>query len=165
MAWDHRLCRAVLAVFVRAVLGLQRRRARRRGLRGGVGGAVTAIQRSGAALNLNVHFHGLVADGVFIPTPDGGPVSCPCRRPRTRRWRSSSPRSASASSDSHAGAASRSVFDLISVSAGVRGTQILLHPADYLRATGAALGPIARTPVADRPPSGPKQEQPHPRAY
>ena len=72
MAWDQRLCRAVLAVFVRAVLGLQRRRARRRGFRGGVGGAVTAIQRSGAALNLNVHFHGLVADGVFIPTPDGG---------------------------------------------------------------------------------------------
>ena len=70
MAWDHRLCRAVLAVFIRAVLGLQRRRARRRGLRGGVGGSVTAIQRSGAALNLNVHFHGLVADGTFVPAGD-----------------------------------------------------------------------------------------------
>jgi four helix bundle protein len=28
LAWDHRLCRAVLAVFIRAVLGFERRRAR-----------------------------------------------------------------------------------------------------------------------------------------
>ena len=36
------------------------------------------------------------------------------------------------------------LFDVISVSAGVRGTQILLAPADYLRAVGATAGPIAR---------------------
>src|SRR5438477_12033391 len=36
------------------------------------------------------------------------------------------------------------LFDLISVSAGVRGTQIVLAPADYLRATGATIGPIAK---------------------
>lgn len=36
------------------------------------------------------------------------------------------------------------VFDQVSVSAGVRGTQIVLAPADYVRATGAATGPIAR---------------------
>jgi Cys-tRNA(Pro)/Cys-tRNA(Cys) deacylase len=36
------------------------------------------------------------------------------------------------------------LFDVISVSAGVRGTQLLLAPADYLRATNARLGPIAR---------------------
>lgn len=35
------------------------------------------------------------------------------------------------------------VFDVIAVSAGVRGTQIVLAPADYLRATGATSGPIA----------------------
>jgi Cys-tRNA(Pro)/Cys-tRNA(Cys) deacylase len=35
------------------------------------------------------------------------------------------------------------VFDVVAVSAGVRGTQILLQPADYLRATAATLGPIA----------------------
>jgi Cys-tRNA(Pro)/Cys-tRNA(Cys) deacylase len=34
--------------------------------------------------------------------------------------------------------------DVISVSAGLRGTQILLAPADYLRAVGATPGPIAR---------------------
>ncbi len=36
------------------------------------------------------------------------------------------------------------LFDVIRVSAGVRGTQILLAPADYLRATKAKLGPIAK---------------------
>jgi Cys-tRNA(Pro)/Cys-tRNA(Cys) deacylase len=36
------------------------------------------------------------------------------------------------------------LHDRIAVSAGVRGTQILIAPADYLRATGAAVGPIAR---------------------
>ena len=36
------------------------------------------------------------------------------------------------------------LFDVVSVSAGVRGTQILLAPADYLRAAGATPGPIAR---------------------
>ncbi len=37
------------------------------------------------------------------------------------------------------------LFDTISVSAGVRGTQLLLAPADYLRATRATVGPIARS--------------------
>jgi Cys-tRNA(Pro)/Cys-tRNA(Cys) deacylase len=35
------------------------------------------------------------------------------------------------------------LFDVVAVSAGVRGTQILLTPADYLRATGATVGAIA----------------------
>jgi len=41
------------------------------------------------------------------------------------------------------------LFDVISVSAGRRGLQILIAPADYLRATQATLGPIA------------KEKQPH----
>ena len=36
------------------------------------------------------------------------------------------------------------LFDVISVSAGARGTQILLSPADYLRAVRGTLGEIAR---------------------
>jgi Cys-tRNA(Pro)/Cys-tRNA(Cys) deacylase len=36
------------------------------------------------------------------------------------------------------------LFDVVSVSAGVRGTQILIAPADYLRATKATVAPIAR---------------------
>jgi Cys-tRNA(Pro)/Cys-tRNA(Cys) deacylase len=35
------------------------------------------------------------------------------------------------------------LFDVVSVSAGARGTQILIAPGDYLRAVGATLGPIA----------------------
>lgn len=37
------------------------------------------------------------------------------------------------------------LFDVIAVSAGVRGTQVLLAPADYLAAIHATVGPIART--------------------
>jgi Cys-tRNA(Pro)/Cys-tRNA(Cys) deacylase len=40
------------------------------------------------------------------------------------------------------------LFDVISVSAGMRGAQLLLAPADYLRATGAAIGPIGRSKSA-----------------
>ena len=36
------------------------------------------------------------------------------------------------------------LFDTISVSAGMRGTQILLAPADYLKAVNGSLGAIAR---------------------
>ena len=35
------------------------------------------------------------------------------------------------------------LYDVVSVSAGMRGLQILLAPADYLRATGATVGEIA----------------------
>lgn len=36
------------------------------------------------------------------------------------------------------------LFDVISVSAGIRGAQLILAPADYLRATGAKVGAIAK---------------------
>lgn len=36
------------------------------------------------------------------------------------------------------------LFDVIAVSAGARGTQIVLAPADYVAATHATVGPIAR---------------------
>jgi Cys-tRNA(Pro)/Cys-tRNA(Cys) deacylase len=37
------------------------------------------------------------------------------------------------------------LFELIAVSAGVRGTQILLAPSDYIAAVEAKIGPIARS--------------------
>ena len=37
-------------------------------------GAVTLIQRFGSALNLNVHFHMIFLDGVYLPVGDGPPV-------------------------------------------------------------------------------------------
>ncbi len=39
------------------------------------------------------------------------------------------------------------LWDRISISAGVRGTQIILAPEDYLRATNAAIADIARGKV------------------
>jgi Cys-tRNA(Pro)/Cys-tRNA(Cys) deacylase len=36
------------------------------------------------------------------------------------------------------------LWDVVSISAGVRGTQILIAPADYLRVTEATVGEIAR---------------------
>lgn len=36
------------------------------------------------------------------------------------------------------------LFDMISISAGARGTQILIAPADYLKAVSGTVGPIAR---------------------
>ena len=72
LAWDHELCRAVVAVCVRAILGFERRRAGRAGVQDGRGGAVAIIQRFGAALNLNVHLHVLVLNGVFAEDEAGG---------------------------------------------------------------------------------------------
>ena len=37
------------------------------------------------------------------------------------------------------------LFDVVAVSAGVRGKQMLLAPDDYLRATRATVGPISRS--------------------
>jgi Cys-tRNA(Pro)/Cys-tRNA(Cys) deacylase len=41
------------------------------------------------------------------------------------------------------------LHDIISVSAGLRGLQLLLSPADYLRATGATLADLTKTPAAE----------------
>jgi Cys-tRNA(Pro)/Cys-tRNA(Cys) deacylase len=37
------------------------------------------------------------------------------------------------------------LFDVISISAGMRGLQILLAPADYLKATNAKVAPLAHS--------------------
>jgi len=71
LAYDHRLCRTVLHVFVRALRSAYRRQARRQGLAGGETGMVTSVQRFGGAVNVHLHFHTLVLDGVFVREPDG----------------------------------------------------------------------------------------------
>src|SRR6516225_7073402 len=74
MAYDSQLMSAILNVFVRAVLGHLRRRASEslESMKS-QGGAVTFVQRFGDALNLNVHFHVLVLDGVYVRNGDGPP--------------------------------------------------------------------------------------------
>jgi hypothetical protein len=74
-AWNARLTSEVLRCFLRAVFADQRRRAKRDfGIRGGVCGSVTFIQRFGSALNLTPHFHTLLLDGVYE-----GPAHSPGR--------------------------------------------------------------------------------------
>jgi Cys-tRNA(Pro)/Cys-tRNA(Cys) deacylase len=52
--------------------------------------------------------------------------------------------------------ASAQACAVISISAGVRGTQILLAPADYIRAVGARLGPLATEPSGADAAAAPK---------
>ena len=59
------LVSAALRVCLRALFAWQRRRARARGVERPTAGAITFVQRFGSALQLNVHFHVLVPDGVF----------------------------------------------------------------------------------------------------
>jgi len=65
VAFDRELCRQVRGVFMDTVLATLRLRARRQGIAKGQSGAVVFVQRFGGAINLNVHFHALVLDGVF----------------------------------------------------------------------------------------------------
>jgi len=71
MAWNHGLSRAVLRVYARVLLDVYARGARARGVPGGRTGSVTVLQRAGGALNMNLHFHTLVLDGVFTEAPGG----------------------------------------------------------------------------------------------
>src|SRR6266851_3673372 len=54
------------SVALRAIFASLRRWARREGVRDPRAGAVTFVQRFGGALNLNVHFHCVMPDGVFV---------------------------------------------------------------------------------------------------
>ncbi|HJN77361.1 MAG TPA: transposase zinc-binding domain-containing protein, partial [Myxococcota bacterium] len=71
MAWDPGLLTDVLTIFQRAMAGRLRLLARRKGLSGGQHASVTVVQRFGSALNLNVHLHSLVADGVWVGVISG----------------------------------------------------------------------------------------------
>jgi hypothetical protein len=69
LAYDSKLSSQVLRIFTTAVRGWYRREAKKRHalrtVKGLETGAVTAIQRFGGSLNLNVHYHSVFADGVW----------------------------------------------------------------------------------------------------
>ena len=50
----------------RSVFRFYQERGRALGLAAGQTGSVTVVQRFGSALNLNVHLHCLVLDGLFV---------------------------------------------------------------------------------------------------
>jgi hypothetical protein len=68
-AHDHELCAGVRRIFAHAVSGHYRRRAEKLGVAVPRTGAVVFEQRFDSALRLNLHFHGLWADGVFVCEP------------------------------------------------------------------------------------------------
>jgi Putative transposase/Transposase zinc-binding domain len=76
-AYDAELCRRVLGYFMDAVFARLRRLAKHelglRRLKAAQPGAVTAVQRFGSAAELNLHFHSLVTDGVYVDGQEGAP--------------------------------------------------------------------------------------------
>jgi hypothetical protein len=82
LAFDAALCTEVLAVFMRAVFGWLKSTAKHQGIRAAQGGAITVVQRFGSSLNLNLHLHSLVLDGVYTrPRPEAVPVFHPLSAP------------------------------------------------------------------------------------
>ncbi len=65
------LARGVLAVAIRTLTRFLARRAAVRDHPKGQTGSVTVVQRFGSALNLNLHFHILCLDGVYVRGADG----------------------------------------------------------------------------------------------
>jgi hypothetical protein len=61
----------VLAVAIRTIARFLSRRAASRGHLDGRTGSRTVVQRFGSALNLNLHFHFLCLDGVYVRGADG----------------------------------------------------------------------------------------------
>lgn len=96
LAWRPKLISLALRLFLRALFAWQRRCARRQGISEPLCGAVTMIQRFGSALNLNIHFHVLVPDGVFFEDADGDihfqPLAPPTRSDLTKLIRKIVPR-------------------------------------------------------------------------
>jgi len=87
LAYDHRLCRTVLHVFVRALRSAYRRQARRQGLSGGETGTVTSVQRFGGR---EEHARGLVDPPLSVVATSALPrAAANADRPamvRRRRW-------------------------------------------------------------------------------
>lgn len=80
-AREPMVARRILEIFVRTLFARQRRAARRTGVADPRTAGVTAVQRFGGAINLNVHFHTLVPDGVFDLSGDGPARFVPLRAP------------------------------------------------------------------------------------
>ncbi len=75
LAYDRALCADVLGAFVGALQRSLRWRAKRalglRSVDGAESGAVTFVQRCDSSLRLNVHFHTLALDGVYVREQSG----------------------------------------------------------------------------------------------
>ena len=71
-ARHHDLARGVFQIGVKAIFSRYNRWARKRGYRDIQCGSVSVVQRFGSTLNLNVHLHALMMDGVYATHPQQG---------------------------------------------------------------------------------------------
>jgi hypothetical protein len=75
LGYDRRLCADVLGAFTKALKRSLRWRAKRtfglRSVRDAQTGALTFVQRADSPLRLNVHFHTLALDGVYVRDEEG----------------------------------------------------------------------------------------------
>ncbi|MGK5089669.1 transposase [Bdellovibrionota bacterium FG-2] len=84
MARDSKLLSTVLGIYIRAISGYQRKRARREGVRHGDSGSITLVQLFGGSVNLAPHFHTLMIEGVYYePFGNGKVVYHELRGPTT----------------------------------------------------------------------------------
>jgi hypothetical protein len=67
LSHNQKLSNELLKIFIRTIESYQRKRIKNKNAKIG---AITFIQRFGSALNLNVHFHTLITDGVYLPQKD-----------------------------------------------------------------------------------------------
>lgn len=70
LARNPKLLTKVIRIFQRELAKSYKTRAAEAGVEDGQTGAVTFVQRFGSYLNLNVHFHAVVPDGVFTRSGD-----------------------------------------------------------------------------------------------
>ena len=110
LARDPSLITRTLDVVLREIFKSLRRRARRAGVRSPQAGAITFVQYFGGALNLNVHFHCVIPDGVFeregaevrfvpLGAPSDDEIEAVLRRIVARLMRMLRPRATAAESD------------------------------------------------------------------
>jgi hypothetical protein len=81
LAWDHQLTKVVLAQYTQALEAFYASRAEQKGLKHAQTGSVTAIQRAGGGLNVNIHFHTSAIDGVFVESKTGELIFYPADPP------------------------------------------------------------------------------------
>ncbi|HYX33993.1 MAG TPA: transposase zinc-binding domain-containing protein [Oligoflexus sp.] len=74
MASDDKLLKRVNKILCDEVNNYLRKKARKLGIEGGETGIVSYLQRAGSALNLNLHFHLLVLDGIYTVDDGGDPI-------------------------------------------------------------------------------------------
>ena len=70
MISNHELTLVINRLIINAIRALLRKKSRKLSVDDGVIGAVTFLQRFGSGLNLHLHYHILVLDGVFKECPD-----------------------------------------------------------------------------------------------